>query len=700
MNLEEIKSQMCGVKANERGFVCRCPLHEDKRPSLSFWIDDEGRIAFNCFAGCSHKELEKYLVNEGLLKEGILDQKPEATYEYRDEKDTLLYTKIRYPGKRFAVTTPNGEPFRSVRKVLYGTEQLKDFPNEAVVIVEGEKDVLTLFDKFLDKLNFFPTTNTDGAGKWRKEYSKQLEGRKVIIITDHDLPGEKHGNVIAASLEEIANSVKIIPVGHFFSRINVRPNKGSDITDWFEQGGTPKQFSDVIEESLKLSAVSSSRLEDPNLERELICYLLSQSSDNPLFEKINTSLFSVVEYRQIYSALHELSGLNSLPVSCSFLKRHSALKGFSNYSILEALFRESKKELTKDYVDVIFNILSTAYLGRELTNILEGYLKETKTSAEFFTIAENCQQHIQQLITPFNSSSAGVRQVSKEVIKKLEYRMEHTSELSGVATGFQSLDGLTDGFQPADFIVLAARPGMGKTALALNIIEHVAFKENKPVLMFSLEMSRHQLIQRLLSSLSGIDNVRIKTGDVTKEELDNLYKWADFIASQDNFLLDDTGGLTIAEIVRRSRNKAKKGLSLIVLDYLQLIRHSSTTREREVAEISASLKALAKELSVPVLCLAQLNRQVEGRSEKRPIMSDLRDSGSIEQDADLIGFIYRPEVYGQEGSAELIVSKNRNGPLKVIKLSFDGARTRFTESVNRVITDKKAAITFYEEELI
>ena len=273
-------------------------------------------------------------------------------------------------------------------------------------------------------------------------------------------------------------------------------------------------------------------------------------------------------------------------------------------------------------------------------------------------------------------------------INRLFDKQEH---ITGVATGYDELDRITAGLQPAEMIILAARPSMGKTALAMNIVQHAAMIGKVPVAVFSLEMSVESLALRMLCSLGPIDSQRIRTGRLIDSDWPKLTR-ATGMLSEAPIYIDDTPGLTVLEMRAKARRlKSEQDLGLIVVDYLQLMqgKSSSENRAQEISDISRSLKAMAKELNVPVLALSQLNRSLENRTDKRPQLADLRESGAIEQDAVVIMFIYRDEVYNRaegnpnRGLAEIIVGKQRNGPTGVIKLSFLGEYTRFENYSNR-----------------
>ncbi len=296
----------------------------------------------------------------------------------------------------------------------------------------------------------------------------------------------------------------------------------------------------------------------------------------------------------------------------------------------------------------------------------------------------------------FQIAEAGVRgrvgfrdihQLLSQVMERVDflYSREHPSDITGVSTGFKDLDEKTSGFQEGDLIIVAGRPSMGKTALALNIGEHVAIAEKRPVAIFSMEMSGTQIAARMLGSLTRIDQHKLRTGRLTDEDWSKL---ADGLGKLHDapIHVDETGALNPLELRSRARRLARqyKGLGMVIVDYLQLMvtdGRREENRATELSEISRSLKALAKELGVPVVALSQLNRAVDQRPDKRPIMSDLRESGALEQDADLILFIYREEVYNRDtaekGRAELIIGKQRNGPIGTVDLTFLGQYTRF-----------------------
>jgi replicative DNA helicase len=286
-------------------------------------------------------------------------------------------------------------------------------------------------------------------------------------------------------------------------------------------------------------------------------------------------------------------------------------------------------------------------------------------------------------------NSVGFQEIQpllSQVVERIDelYHREGGSDITGIPTGFTDLDRMTSGLQPGDLVIVAGRPSMGKTAFAMNVAEHVAIEQGLPVAVFSMEMGAVQLAMRMLGSVGMLDQHRMRTGKLLADDWPRVTHAVQRMQNAQLFI-DETPGLTVVELRARARRLARQcgRLDLIVIDYLQLMSASGAGENRatEISEISRSLKSLAKELSCPIMALSQLNRSLEQRPNKRPIMSDLRESGAIEQDADLITFIYRDEVYNPDspdkGTAEIIISKQRNGPIGTVRLTFQGSSTRF-----------------------
>lgn len=313
-------------------------------------------------------------------------------------------------------------------------------------------------------------------------------------------------------------------------------------------------------------------------------------------------------------------------------------------------------------------IANTCYAGKEP---LEVILEETEKKVFNLVQRRNTEDFVP------------IRQVVMNAIEKIELAAKNKGAVTGIPTGFLDLDYRTAGMQPSDLVLIAARPSMGKTAFVLNIAQHVAFKENQTVAIFSLEMSKEQLVNRLFSLESRVDAQHLRTGSLSDAEWESLIESAGVIGKS-NLIIDDTPGISIAELRSKCRKyKLEHDLKMIIIDYLQLMSGSgrSDSRQQEISDISRSLKALARELSVPVMALSQLSRAVEQRPDHRPMLSDLRESGAIEQDADVVMFIYRDDYYNKDtelkGIAEIIIAKQRNGPIGTINLVWLPEYTKF-----------------------
>jgi replicative DNA helicase len=312
---------------------------------------------------------------------------------------------------------------------------------------------------------------------------------------------------------------------------------------------------------------------------------------------------------------------------------------------------------------------------------------EGLTAAE---IVDRAEQRVFEIAEKGQRRGAGfvsLKSILPKTIDRLDFLSHSTSEITGVSSGFVEMDKMTAGLQRGELIIIAGRPSMGKTTLAINIAENAALGNKVPAAIFSMEMSAEQLSFRMLSSIGRIEQTRLRTGKLHDEDWPRVDSAVSMMSDAPLFI-DDSGALTPTEVRARARRlKREHGLGLIVVDYLQLMQVTGTVENRatEISEISRSLKALAKELDVPVIALSQLNRSVEQRQDKRPVMSDLRESGAIEQDADLILFIYREEVYERDtprkGIADIIIAKQRNGPVGDFRLTFLGQFTRFENLV-------------------
>ena len=331
-------------------------------------------------------------------------------------------------------------------------------------------------------------------------------------------------------------------------------------------------------------------------------------------------------------------------------------------------------------------IVSENAIKRRLIRTVEGIENECYAGKENLeSILNKTEKDVFALL---NSRSGGdfvpIRQVVLNALEKIENASKQTGAVTGIPTGFTDLDYRTAGLQPSDLILVAARPSMGKTAFVLNIAQHVAFREAKSVAIFSLEMSKEQLVNRLFSLESRVDAQALRTGNLSDADWEQLIEGAGIIGDS-RLIIDDTPGISISEMRSKCRKyKLEQGLDIIITDYLQLMSGSgrgNESRQQEISDISRSLKGLARELNVPVVALSQLSRAVEQRPDKRPMMSDLRESGAIEQDADVIMFIYRDDYYNKDtelkGISEIIIAKQRNGPIGTVNLAWLPQYTKF-----------------------
>ena len=438
-----------------------------------------------------------------------------------------------------------------------------------------------------------------------------------------------------------------------------------------------------------------------NIEAEeavLGAILVNQQVITKVVEVLKPESFYKPAHRFVYEAMLQLfnSNENIDIVSVSdVLNYNSKLETIGGRAFINDL---SYKTITTSNVEYYAKIVQEKAIKRALINAGS----EIVSLGYDINPTDQSLDSAEKLIFDIASKKAAsdlvhVKDLVLNTYEKIEYRYEHKGELAGIPTDFYDLDALLNGFQRSDLIILAARPAMGKTAFALNIAQNVALKAKVPVAIFSLEMSKDQLMQRMLCSEAEVDAQRMKTGNMQGKDFDKLADAMNKL-SQAPIYIDDTSGSTITDIRAKCRRLKmnEKDLGLVMIDYLQLMESSSREdRMQQISAISRGLKILAKELDVPVLALSQLSRAVESRTDKRPMLSDLRESGSIEQDADIVMFIYRDEYYrkseeGEEeiqskaaakGESEIIVAKHRNGAIGNIKLNFQKNITKFKNPI-------------------
>ncbi len=421
----------------------------------------------------------------------------------------------------------------------------------------------------------------------------------------------------------------------------------------------------------------------------LSAIFINNSTLLDIVEILSDSDFYKGAHQKIFRVILELFNSDQpadLVTVANRLKEKEELESIGGAAYLASIADSAPVALNAvHYARIIKGKASLRSLINTSAAIIDRCLKDKGDFEEIIDYAENAVFNIAGLKTGSSFSSLG--DLINLNIDKLEEQQGKAGGLLGLSTGYVRLNAITSGLQNSDLIILAARPSMGKTAFALNIARNVAFEENKPVAVFSLEMSNEQLSMRLLTSEARIDSNRLRSGFISPEDWKNATDAAGVLNELPIFI-DDTPSISAMEIRAKARRlKKEKDLGLIIIDYLQLMRppFKSERRDLEIAEISKTLKALAKELNIPVMALSQLNRMLEQRSDKRPMLSDLRESGALEQDADIVAFIYRDEVYNKEednpnrGKAEIIVAKNRNGAVGKVSMHFLESYTRFEE---------------------
>lgn len=425
---------------------------------------------------------------------------------------------------------------------------------------------------------------------------------------------------------------------------------------------------------------------DYEAERGVIMSIICDS-DSAIytFENLKSDDFYNNDYKIIFDASCELASDNQridFVMLNNKLKERNLLSKIGGTQTLKNLCSEFITSANlKEYVKIIKDKSLLRKIIKISSNIVLASYKSQKPAELILSYAEKSIFNIIQ--TKSSNDFAQLREVLLDVINRIERISKSPEKIIGLSTGFIDFDYRTSGLQNSDLILIAARPSMGKTAFALNIAENIALNQNKGVAIFSLEMSKFQLANRLLCSNAKMDAQKLRTGDLSQkdwslitESLGNL--------SQAKIYIDDTPGISVAQLRSKARKlKLEKDISLVIIDYLQLMSGNlkNESRQQEISEISRGLKSIARELDIPIIALSQLSRACEARADHRPMLSDLRESGAIEQDADLVAFLYRDEYYNPESEkknvAELIIAKQRNGPTGTIELLWEGFCTRF-----------------------
>ena len=439
------------------------------------------------------------------------------------------------------------------------------------------------------------------------------------------------------------------------------------------------------------------RVPPQNIEAEqavLGAMLIDKEAIAKASEILTSSDFYREAHRVIFNAMLELYNKNEavdMVTVTEILKRDNKLEDIGGLAYITSL---ANVVLTAANVKYHADIVAEKSVLRQLVRVsTEIAAMGYEANEDVGTLLDTAESRILEISNRKKKADfTPINDVLMESVQNIEKLINNKGGLTGLPSGFADLDKLTSGLHPSDFIILAARPSMGKTALALNIVQNVALRAHKKiggeprsVAFFSLEMSKEQLVNRMLCAEAGIDSQRLRVGEMGDKDWDALWGACDLM-SKAKIYIDDTAGITVMDMRSRARRlKAEHGLDLIVVDYLQLMqgsgkRNNSGDRQQEVSEISRSLKALARELDVPVLALSQLSRSVEARQVKRPMLSDLRESGSLEQDADIVAFLYREDYYNPETEnkhTELIIAKHRNGPVDTVNLFFHKQFAKF-----------------------
>ncbi len=428
---------------------------------------------------------------------------------------------------------------------------------------------------------------------------------------------------------------------------------------------------------------------DINAEEAILgCMLFDKEGLAKGIENINAEEFYKPNSKVLFEAMKALYNSNSPVDAITIGDKLNQMGVIEKIGGIEYLAKISNTVFTSSKIESYIEIVKNAYIRRRLIKISNEIEQASfRGEASVNQLIELAEKSIFSVVENIRSTEfADISDILVSAISKIELLANSKGAITGVPTGFMDLDKETSGFQKADLILLAARPSMGKTALALNIAQNMAIKYDKKVAIFSLEMSKEQLINRMICSEALIDSNKLRTGDLNSGDWKKLIESVP-ILSKASIYIDDTASISVTELRSKCRKlKIEKGLDIIFIDYLQLMVSGSRSenRQQEVSEISRTLKAIARELNVPVVALSQLSRGVESRQDKRPMLSDLRESGAIEQDADIVSFLYRDEYYNNDTEhkniAELIIAKQRNGPTGTVKLTWLSKYTKFGDT--------------------
>lgn len=440
------------------------------------------------------------------------------------------------------------------------------------------------------------------------------------------------------------------------------------------------------------SAPRPDRLPPQNLEAErglLGSILVDNSVFDDIADRLSPDHFYLDSHRRIYAAIKQLHdqgkhGFDAVTIAEALDKKGELADCGGPDYLVEILDGVPNAAHARYYADIVREKSLQRRLISVCTEILRNAYDESKPIEDLLNLAE--REIFSILEQQEGTEKLELREILLEAFDRIQKRMELRGSVTGVSTGFRDLDARTNGLQPAELVILAARPSMGKTAFVLNLAEAIADRSQKGVMVFSLEMSRHELSERFICIRGKLDMQKLRKGDLEDHEYDLLMRTFQELSELPVFI-DDQGGRNMSQINAICRRlKRRSNLGAVIIDYLQLVEPEDkrAPREQQIAGITRRLKFMAKELEVPVIALAQLNRGVELREDKRPKLADLRESGAIEQDADIVMFLHRPEMYDPEdspGVAEIIVAKHRNGPTGIVKLGFKKQFMQFEDFV-------------------
>jgi replicative DNA helicase len=680
VTLDDVLPLLSKVKKSGKNYTALCPSHSDTNNSLAVSKGHNDELLMHCFAGCEYFDILKEL---GLYQEPKESAKKEIkeVYPYYTADGEWRYDVVRFEPKGFAQRRGDGKGgyiwnLKGVEKLLFRLPELVNSTKDYVFVVEGERDVLNL-----TKLGFVATTNSGGCSKWDKSFNKYFKERDVIIIPDNDEAGIEHADTVAKNLYPIASSVRIIKLEGLAEK--------EDISDWIY-----KDIESSVETlNVLIGEADPVKFEEDELEfdtslpsfREGEESILAAIFQNPkvvgsVFEKLEVKDFYHTKPRTVLRAVYSCFENNEPADLITVADKLRVSKTLDSIGGLAYL-----KEI-KDSISDTLNFSHWVEIVKEKAQFRHMISLANKLSRASQGETDNPesigQEFASQISKLKGNKIESVTHISSGIFEILEkVKNQKANEVTGLRTGFVELDQITGGLQKTDLITVAARPSMGKTAWLVQGLYNVSKEAN--VLLFSLEMSKEQLIKRVICSEGRVNSQDLRNNNLNTNDWARL---ANTIPELDGckLLIDDTPSIPVSHIRNKLTRLKDEGteIELIGIDYLQLMTSSVRgNRQEQVAEISRELKGLAKEFDIPVVALSQMSREVEKRNPPIPIMSDLRESGSIEQDSDVVAFLYREDYYNEhtenKGIADFIVAKNRNGETGTINLAFVKKFTRF-----------------------